>query len=75
MWRMTLKTKGLPTSFAESLIHLEDNEQINEVVNAIKEDFDRAVQEQVKEATRQSTPSDNKVMYLVTKRQAIVLQN
>lgn len=52
-----LKDKGLPTSFAESLIHLEDNEQINEVVNAIKEDFDRAVQEQVKEATRQSTPS------------------
>lgn len=52
-----LKDKGLPTSFAESLIHLEDNEQINEAVNAIKEDFDRAVQEQVKEATRQSTPS------------------
>lgn len=52
-----LKDKGLPTSFADSLIHLEDNEQINEVVNAIKEDFDRAVQEQVKEATRQSTPS------------------
>ena len=52
-----LKDKGLPTSFAESLIHFEDNEQINEVVNAIKEDFDRAVQEQVKEATRQSTPS------------------
>ena len=52
-----LKDKGLPTSFAESLIHLEDNEQINEVVNSIKEDFDRAVQEQVKEATRQSTPS------------------
>jgi len=52
-----LKDKGLPTSFVESLIHLEDNEQINEVVNAIKEDFDRAVQEQVKEATRQSTPS------------------
>lgn len=51
-----LKDKGLPTSFAESLIHLEDNEQINEVVNAIKEDFDKAVQEQVKEATRQSTP-------------------
>lgn len=51
-----LKEKGLPTSFAESLIHLEDNEQINDVVNSIKEDFDKAVQEQVKEATRQSTP-------------------
>jgi len=53
-----LKEKGLPTSFAQSLIHLEDNEQINDVVNSIKEDFDRAVQEQVKEATRQSIPSD-----------------
>lgn len=51
-----LKDKGLPTSFAEPLIHLEDNEQINDVVNSIKEDFDKAVQEQVKEATRQSTP-------------------
>lgn len=51
-----LKEKGLPTSFAQSLIHLEDNEQINDVVNSIKEDFDTAVQEQVKEATRQSTP-------------------
>lgn len=53
-----LKDKGLPTSFAESLIHLEDAEQINEVVKAIKQDFDNAVQEQVKEATRQSTPSN-----------------
>ena len=44
----------MPTSFAESLIHLEDAEQINEVVKAIKQDFDNAVQEQVKEATRQS---------------------
>ena len=48
----------MPTSFAESLIHLEDAEQINEVVKAIKQDFDNAVQEQVKEATRQSTPSN-----------------
>lgn len=53
-----LKEKGLPTSFAQSLIHLEDAEQINEVVKAIKQDFDNAVQEQVKEATRQSTPSN-----------------
>lgn len=52
-----LKEKGLPTSFAESLIHLEDNEKISEVVNEIKSDFDKAVQEQVKEATRQSTPT------------------
>lgn len=53
-----LKEKGLPTSFAESLIHLEDVEKINEVVKEIKADFDNAVQEQVKEVTRQSTPSN-----------------
>ncbi|WP_145463989.1 capsid assembly scaffolding protein Gp46 family protein [Staphylococcus hominis] len=53
-----LKEKGLPTSFAESLIHLEDNENISDVVKEIKADFDNAVQEQVKEATRQSTPSN-----------------
>ncbi|MBF9293369.1 DUF4355 domain-containing protein [Staphylococcus epidermidis] len=53
-----LKEKGLPTSFAESLIHLEDNEKISDVVKEIKADFDNAVQEQVKEATRQSTPSN-----------------
>lgn len=53
-----LKEKKLPTSFAESLIHLEDVEKINEAVKEIKADFDNAVQEQVKEATRQSTPSN-----------------
>lgn len=53
-----LKDKGLPTSFAESLIHLEDVEKINEVVKEIKADFDNAVQEQVKEVTRQSTPNN-----------------
>ena len=53
-----LKEKGLPTSFAESLIHLEDNEKISDVVKEIKADFDNAVKEQVKEATRQSTPSN-----------------
>lgn len=53
-----LKDKGLPTSFATSLIHLEDAGKINEVVKEIKADFDNAVQEQVKEATRQSTPSN-----------------
>ena len=58
-----LKEKGLPTSFAQSLIHLEDNEQINDVVNSIKEDFDKAVQEQVKEATRQSIPSDQSSIF------------
>ena len=53
-----LKEKGLPTSFAESLVHLEDNEKISDVVKEIKADFDNAVQEQVKEATRQSTPNN-----------------
>ena len=53
-----LKEKGLPTSFAESLIHLEDNEKISDVVKEIKADFDNTVQEQVKEATRQSTPNN-----------------
>mgnify|MGYP001757402032 FL=1 len=48
----------MPTSFAESLIHLEDNEKISDVVKEIKNDFDNAVQEQVKEATRQSTPAN-----------------
>ena len=53
-----LKEKGLPTSFAESLIHLEDNEKISEVVQAIKSDFDAAVKEGIKEVTRQSTPTN-----------------
>lgn len=53
-----LKEKGLPTSFAESLIHLENVEKINEAVKEIKADFDNAVQEQVKEVTRQSTPNN-----------------
>ena len=53
-----LKEKGLPTSFSTSLIHLEDVEKINEAVKEIKADFDNAVQEQVKEATRQSTPNN-----------------
>lgn len=58
-----LKEKGLPTSFAESLIHLEDVEKINEAVKEIKADFDNAVQEQVKEATRQSTPSNQSSIF------------
>lgn len=52
-----LKEKGLPISFAESLVVLEDNEKINEAVNQIKKDFDEAVKEQVKEATRQDNPN------------------
>ncbi|MEK4168432.1 DUF4355 domain-containing protein [Staphylococcus sp. FSL W8-1268] len=53
-----LKEQKLPTSFAKALIKIEDNEEIKSTINEIKSDFDNAVQEQVKEATRQSTPSN-----------------
>ena len=53
-----LKEQELPTSFADALIKIEDNEEIKDVIRQIKQDFDNAVQEQVKEATRQSTPSN-----------------
>ncbi|QKQ06004.1 DUF4355 domain-containing protein [Staphylococcus saprophyticus] len=52
-----LKENNLPTTFAESLILIEDNEKIKESIQSIKQDFDLAVKEQVKEATRQNTPS------------------
>ncbi|MCF7581267.1 DUF4355 domain-containing protein [Staphylococcus epidermidis] len=58
-----LKEKGLPTSFAESLVVLEDNEKINEAVNQIKKDFDEAVKEQVKEATRQALPESKGTIF------------
>lgn len=51
-----LKEQKLPTSFAKALIKIEDNEEIKSTINEIKSDFDAAVKEQVKEATRQSTP-------------------
>jgi len=53
-----LKEQELPTSFADALIKIEDNEEIKNAIRQIKADFDNAVQEQVKEATRQSTPSN-----------------
>ena len=53
-----LKEQELPTSFADALIKIEDNEEIKDVIRQIKQDFDNAVQEQVKEATRQATPSN-----------------
>ena len=53
-----LKEQKLPTSFAKALIKIEDNEEIKSTINEIKSDFDNAIQEQVKEATRQSTPSN-----------------
>ncbi|MDW4355191.1 capsid assembly scaffolding protein Gp46 family protein [Staphylococcus cohnii] len=52
-----LRENNLPTTFAESLILIEDNEKIKETIQSIKKDFDLAVKEQVKEATRQNTPS------------------
>lgn len=52
-----LKDNNLPTSFADTLILIEDNDKIKESIQSIKKDFDAAVKEQVKEATRQATPS------------------
>ncbi|WP_145441155.1 capsid assembly scaffolding protein Gp46 family protein [Staphylococcus saprophyticus] len=52
-----LRENNLPTTFAESLILIEDNEKIKESIQSIKKEFDLAVKEQVKEATRQNTPS------------------
>jgi Domain of unknown function (DUF4355) len=51
-----LKENGLPTEFAESLIHLEDNEKIKESIDGIKKQFDEAVNAAVKEKLRQDTP-------------------
>ncbi|WP_437272702.1 DUF4355 domain-containing protein [Staphylococcus succinus] len=54
-----LKDNELPAEFAETLITLEDNEKIKEAIQGIKKQFDAAVQEQVKEVTRQGTPASN----------------
>ena len=53
-----LKEQELPTSFADALIKIEDNEEIKETIQQIKKDFDSAVGEKVKEATRQATPTN-----------------
>lgn len=53
-----LKEQELPTSFADALIKIEDNEEIKDVIRQIKKDFDSAVGEKVKEATRQATPTN-----------------
>ena len=53
-----LKEQELPTSFADALIKIEDNEEIKNVIRQIKKDFDSAVGEKVKEVTRQSTPNN-----------------
>ena len=51
-----LKENGLPVSFASSLLTVGDNEQIKGAINAIKKDFDEAVNETVKDKLRQDTP-------------------
>ncbi|WP_157160081.1 hypothetical protein [Brachyspira pilosicoli] len=53
-----MKEQELPTSFADTLIKIEDNEEIKNVIRQIKKDFDSAVGEKVKEVTRQSTPNN-----------------
>ncbi|ALM56783.1 capsid assembly scaffolding protein Gp46 family protein [Staphylococcus equorum] len=51
-----LKEQDLPAAFADTLVLLEDNEKIKEAIQGIKQQFDAAVQAQVKEVTRQNTP-------------------
>ncbi|WP_160141561.1 capsid assembly scaffolding protein Gp46 family protein [Salicibibacter halophilus] len=53
-----LKDNGLPNSFADSLVALNDNDEIKKSIKAIKEKFDEAVTEGVKEQLRQTTPKD-----------------
>lgn len=54
---LDLKENELPLSFAASLLNVGDNEKIKESIAGIKKDFDTAVNEKVKEALRQDTPS------------------
>lgn len=54
-----LKDNELPAEFADTLVTLEDNEKIKEAIQGIKQQFDAAVQAQVKEVTRQGTPASN----------------
>lgn len=54
-----LKDNELPAEFADTLVTLEDNEKIKEAIQGIKQQFDAAVQAQVKEVTRQKTPASN----------------
>lgn len=51
-----LKENGLPVSFATSIVAVGDNEAIKGAINAIKKDFDEAVNEAVKGKLRQDTP-------------------
>ena len=51
-----LRENNLPLSFAESLLTIQDNEKIKESIATIKQEFDNAINEQVKSALRQETP-------------------
>ena len=53
-----LKDNNLPSSFAEALLSIQDNEKIKQAITGIKKDFDEAVNAQVKEALRQDTPDE-----------------
>src|SRR5699024_1922237 len=52
-----LEEKELPKAFAKSLLTVQDNEKIKESIGEIKQAFDNAVNERVKKALRQDTPS------------------
>lgn len=51
-----LKENELPTSFAQALLSIQDNEQIKESITDIKKQFDDAVNAKVMESLRQDTP-------------------
>jgi len=53
-----LKENSLPTSFAQSLLTIQDNGKIKDAITNIKEEFDSAVNEQVNSRLRQDTPSE-----------------
>jgi len=54
-----LKENELPVELADTLITIEDNEKIKERITTIKEFIDKSVNEKVKEALRQDTPSES----------------
>lgn len=54
-----LKENELPTSLAETLLTIQDNEKIKSKIVDIKKEIDDAVNAKVKEALRQDTPSQS----------------
>lgn len=51
-----LEEQGLPSSFSDVLVLLDDSKKIKTIVTDLKDKFDSAVKEQVKESLRQDDP-------------------